>query len=130
MINQHPITPPAILPISDLCLPLELILTWKARYKEAGYTPEEVLKYVAWEAAQYGADRELEECCVWMSNQHLVTFNDRISSLRVARRPNPPSLKEQALKALKVLPTPEGQVTLDITDLNTIRRALEALPND
>jgi hypothetical protein len=38
-----------------------------------------------------------------------------------------PSLKEQALKALKVLPTPEGQVTLDITDLNTIRRALEQL---
>ena len=42
-------------------------------------------------------------------------------------RPKPPSLKEQALKALKVLPTPEGQVTLDITDLNTIRRALEQL---
>ena len=41
--------------------------------------------------------------------------------------PVAPTLKEQALKALKVLPTPDGQVTLDITDLNTIRRALEAL---
>jgi hypothetical protein len=39
-------------------------------------------------------------------------------------------LKEQALDALKVLPTPAGQVTIDITDLNTIRRALEALPNE
>jgi hypothetical protein len=41
--------------------------------------------------------------------------------------PKPPSLKERALKALKVLPTPAGQVTLDITDVNTIRRALEQL---
>jgi len=122
MTNQHPITPPAILPISDLCLSLELILTWKARYKEAGYTPEEVLKYVAWEAAQYGADRELEACCHWLKDVDEVA-----DELRFARRPKPPSLKEQALKALKVLPTPEGQVTLDITDLNTIRRALESL---
>jgi hypothetical protein len=52
------------------------------------------------------------------------------AKLRDRRRPKPPTLKEQALKALKVSPTPDGQVTLDIADLNTVRRALEALPND
>jgi hypothetical protein len=38
-------------------------------------------------------------------------------------RPEPPSLKEQALEALEALPTPAGQVTAD--RLDTIRRALE-----
>ena len=47
------------------------------------------------------------------------------AKLRAARRPKPPSLKEQALEALEALPTPAGQVTAD--RLATIRRALEAL---
>ena len=83
------------------------------------------------EAFQAGADQELEACCEWIvQNCGKLHWWEIPGSLRAARRPKPPSLKEQALKALKVLPTPEGQVTLDITDLNTIRRALEALPND
>ena len=79
-------------------------------------------------AAQWGADQELEACCEWLELNYNYTRSNH--PLRTARRPKPPTLKEQALKALKVLPTPAGQVTLDITDLNTIRRALEALPND
>jgi hypothetical protein len=75
-----------------------------------------------YEAAQWGADQELEACCAFVRCGPWCS-----EKLRAARRPKPPSLKEQALKALKVLPTPEGQVTLDITDLNTIRRALEQL---
>jgi hypothetical protein len=81
-----------------------------------------------YEAAQWGADQELEACCKWLVCNY--NYPEAGNPLRAARRPKPPTLKEQALKALKVLPTPEGQVTLDITDLNTIRRALEALPND
>jgi hypothetical protein len=46
--------------------------------------------------------------------------------LRAARRPKPPSLKEQALEAVirlgKKYPSYEG------ADIETIRRALEALP--
>jgi hypothetical protein len=80
-----------------------------------------------YEAAQWGADQELEACCEVLDNLNEGSWSKYI---RVARRLKPPTLKEQALKALKVLPTPDGQVTLDITDLNTIRRALEALPND
>jgi hypothetical protein len=49
--------------------------------------------------------------------------------LQQSRRPNPPSLNEQALEALEgleALPTAAGQVTA--ARLATIRRALEALP--
>jgi hypothetical protein len=84
-------------------------------------------KQVFSEVAQWGANQELEACVKWIED---CGFHPSFpEDFRAARRPNPkpPSLKEQALKALKVLPTPEGQVTLDITDLNTIRRALETI---
>jgi len=90
----------------------------------ASRSEEDVLIF----ATQWGADQELEACCEWLELNYNYTRSNH--PLRTARRPEPPTLKEQALKALKVLPTPAGQVTLDITDLNTIRRALEALPND
>jgi hypothetical protein len=49
-----------------------------------------------------------------------------VQEIRFARRPKPPSLKEDALAALHGIhdqgPTPEQVVT--------IRKALEALPND
>jgi hypothetical protein len=73
-------------------------------------------------AARWGADQELEACCEW--TQGYAECGD---SLRLARRPKPPSLKEQALAALNVIedkklgPTPE-EIRL--------RKALEALPND
>jgi hypothetical protein len=69
-----------------------------------------------------GADQELEACCKWLPKLPPWSGND----LRKHRRPNPPSLKDQALEALKALPTPAGQVTAD--RLDTIRRALAALP--
>ena len=111
MINQHPITPPT-----------ELVSMWRDLL--ASRSEEDVLIF----ATQWGADQELEACCEWLELNYNYTRSNH--PLRTARRPEPPTLKEQALKALKVLPTPAGQVTLDITDLNTIRRALEALPND
>ena len=47
----------------------------------------------------------------------------------LATRPNPPSLKSQALAALARLKS--GALCADcVTDESTIRRALEALPND
>ena len=85
-------------------------------------------KQVFSEVARWGSDQELEACCTWLRENGLCEA--RIGSLRADRRPKPPSLKELALKALKVSTTPDGQVTLDIADLNTVRRALEALPND
>ena len=72
-------------------------------------------------AYQAGADAELEACCEWLS----VPCPSYGRELRNARRPKPPSLKEQALEALDrmdQLPT--------FQDMHIIRRALEALPND
>lgn len=47
-------------------------------------------------AAQWAADQELEACCEWLEQKGFA-FVDEI---RAARRPKPPSLKEQALKEL------------------------------
>ena len=110
-MTNHPITPPP-----------ELVRQWMY---ESNHN-ESMFPQVAAFAAQWGSDQELEACCKWVRSMFggYPTWADE---LRASRRPKPPNLKEQALKALKVLPTPEGQVTLDITDLNTIRRALEQL---
>jgi hypothetical protein len=48
------------------------------------------------------------------------------ASLLTARRPKQPSLKEQALEALEVLPKLVGFES----ERDAIRRALEALPDD
>jgi len=110
MIDQHPITPP-----------LELVEQWRVKWS-AVCGPFVV--YLATQAAQWGADQELEACCEWLSSQ--VLSGRKIPELRTARRPKPPSLKEQALEALKDI---ECEYVIGATT-NTIRRALEALPND
>ena len=76
---------------------------------------------VATQAAQWGADQELEACCEWLECNY--NYPRAGHPLRLARRPQTPSLKEQAFDALHGIhdqgPTPE-QVAI-------IRRALEAL---
>jgi hypothetical protein len=79
-------------------------------------------------AAKWGADRELEACCEWLDDYLLAP---KSGQLRAARRPKPPSLKEQALQALSEAVKmaddvpPEG-ICSDQADI--IRRALEQLP--
>ena len=105
-------------PPSDLLLPVEVIRSWATRYKEAGYAPEAVLEYVAWEAAQWGADKELDVCCAWIGPLGIKGGD----TLRRARRPKPPSLKQQALEILD-----DCSVRLPGAHENIIRRALEQL---
>ena len=106
MTNQHPITPPS-----------ELVEQW------ADMLSHRSDRAVFSLAAQWGADMELEACCKWLE----CNYNyPQANPLRVARRPKPPSLKEQALEALKVI---ECEYVIGATTC-TIRRALEALPND
>ena len=85
-------------------------------------------------ASQYGADRELEACCEWLKVQETQSakwFDIRhdacalVSDLRAARRPKPPSLKEQALDELHIS-FDRGYLKEGAAD--TIRHALEALP--
>ena len=104
MVNQnHPITPPPVLVEKWYCHSLFdrglILATW---------------------AAQWGADQELDACCEWNSWRYSKTIADQ---LRVARRPKPPSLKEQALKALERM---QDQYP-HLGNTKTIRRALEAL---
>ncbi len=109
MANQHPITPPH-----------ELIEEWIEQFK--GDHPI----YVAIQAAQWGADTELDACCEWLSNEVLCESNTH-RRLRAVRRPKPPSLKEQALAALDDAIMRGDRITISDA-LPTIRRALEALP--
>ena len=108
MTNQHPITPP-----------LELVHQWTdmlaSRSDQAVFTM----------AAQWGADQELEACCEWLDGWCHDEFPGGIENLRAARRPKPPSLKEQALEWL--IAAEELHKVSGIDPEGTIRRALEAL---
>ena len=76
---------------------------------------------------QERADQELEACLELLSRRG---FSDAdILCLRAARRPKPPSLKEQALAALDDAVMRGDCITISDA-LPTLRRALEALPND
>ena len=77
--------------------------------------------YLCTQAAQWGADQELEACCEWIPKR---TSWDA-ERLRTARRPKPPSLKEQALEALEEMNEPLGVIT--VSRVSIIRCALEAL---
>ena len=79
----------------------------------------------ATELAQKIADQELEACCKWLPKLPPWSGDD----LRRHRRPKPPSLKEQALSLINESANFHSDY-LDDNDLSTIRRALEALPND
>jgi hypothetical protein len=76
--------------------------------------------FIAIRAAQYGADQELEACCDWLDKEG---WSGESRQLRVARRPKPLSLKEQALDAHNRMMA--GEETQD--DWAIVRRALEQL---
>jgi hypothetical protein len=122
-MTDYPITPPP-----------ELINQWWDEAHQTAKYDEPIGLLVATRSAQWGADQELEACCEWVEKTvpswapH--TLNEQ---LRTARRPKPPSLKEQALEALRHAPGPDypNPITLLTADEHAlIRRALEALPDD
>lgn len=115
--NNHPITPPP-----------ELVRQWWDGTHGAFYEFEAV----ATQAARWGADQELEACCkafedIW-DQEDVVTLTDVLRGIRAARRPKPPSLKEQALDSWDRLRNEAWCQEID-SDLDFIRRALESLPD-
>ena len=110
--QQHPITPPP-----------ELVAQW---FLGARAMPvDQWVTDVATQAANWGANQELEACCEWTRDSDGY---DAALALRADRRPKWPSLKEQALLALAHLDK-GAQPQMDTTEASdTIRRALEALP--
>jgi hypothetical protein len=84
---------------------------------------------VATKVIQWGADQELEACVKWVS-EYCPYFGDYPlpeDKLRTARRPKPQTLNSVALQMLGTIER-DAHYIPEITD--TIRRALEALPND
>jgi hypothetical protein len=127
MTNQHPITPPP-----------KLVARWRSAASNvpASLSTDprgsngRIIDYISTKAARWGADQELEACCktledIW-DNEDLVTLSDVLRWLRAARRPKPPSLKEQAKadldRLIALIPT-EGALAM----AEPIRRALEQL---
>ena len=109
MTDQPPITPPP-----------ELVEEW-GRMLEYHRDEQVFSKIVQW-----GADAELEACCEWLERNY--NYPQVNHPLRAARRPKPPSLKKQALEALREA---ESSGCLYVNNRSdTIRKALEALPND
>ena len=100
--------------------PPELVKQWHDQAKQDPCGP---INWVAVRATQWGADQELEACCEWLNREG---WSGEARQLRAARRPKPPSLKEQALGLLNEGPVSE---LLD-HEVDTIRRALEQLPDN
>ena len=96
----------------------------------ATIAPGEGVIAVATQAAHWASDQELEACCKWLAQE---TPEPYINALRLDRRPKTPTLKAQALAALQEAAymaddiPPQGICS---DQIDTIRRALEALPND
>ena len=129
MTDQHLIIPPR-----------ELVRQWIAEIWHEG-TPVQVAQsdlHLANHAAQWGydqrgevneaklqkaRDQELEGCYGWLV---LNCYGEAASRLRDARRPEPPSLKEQALA---VVENSEICDDLSIEHAAILRRALESLPD-
>ena len=112
MTQKHPITPPP-----------ELVQQWRDEWAQQPEPSGWVQQHIATQAARWGADCELEACEKWLSAR--TGFMDS-HDLHIARRPQPPSLKQQALEELNnLLKIARSQGVFNPPD--TIRRALEQL---
>jgi hypothetical protein len=119
MSNQHPITPPP-----------ELVQEWWESTIPNQSTSVKISAQLCTKAAQWGADQQLEECCEQLKSIPSplgIPFGEMASNaLRNACRPEPPSLKEQALSELNLTADPDG-AELSRTQVELIRQALESL---
>lgn len=116
MTDQHPITPPP-----------ELVDHWWGEIGEVGDAGFRIALHIATQAARWGADQELEACCEWLCAVN--RWKTVAGRLRSIRRPKPLSLKEQALGALYAIATGADDTREFHQDLETIKTALEALPD-
>jgi hypothetical protein len=110
---DHPITPPP-----------ELIGRWEEDWHHSKVKHIELEDHIANEAAQWGADQELEACCAWLSGCGCESYGRELCA---ARRPKPPTLNSIALQMLGTIER-DAHYIPEITD--TIRRALNELPDN
>ena len=122
---------------SPITPPPELVQQWCHEDGDEIKTSPRWYQIVATKAAQWGADQELETILEMVGfGQQSLPEEDRyldgftVASIRAARRPKPPSLRKQAYDALDTYIYGEPDPKDKERTYNTIRRALEALPND
>jgi hypothetical protein len=108
MTQEHLVTPPP-----------ELVREWQIKIEYCSRR-EDRETFVS-KVFQLGADHELEACVGYVDTH---VSGNRARALREARRPKPPSLKEQALEALD-----EEQAEMSIQNYKVIRSVLESLPD-
>jgi hypothetical protein len=109
--------------VNSITPPPELIGRWEEDWHHSKVKHIELEDHIANEAAQWGADMELEACCKWLPKLPPWSAN----GLRKHRRPKPLSLKKQALEQLDEISTcfrvsHGGPIVCD-----KIRKALETL---
>jgi hypothetical protein len=121
--TKHPITPSQ-----------ELVQQWiKECDRPDNPRWQEYERHIATCAARWGADEQLEQDARWLDTHALfsahLTVTPSGDALRQAMRSKPPSLKEQALKALYSASFQPGTDfrQIDPTRSAIIRRALEKL---
>lgn len=110
---DHPITPPP-----------DLIEQWHNAWIDAKVKHDSLVDFVATQAANWGADQELEACVQevsYWSNRNLA------ERLRASRRFKLQSFKEQALVALRAIALGADDTREFYQDLETIKTALEQL---
>ena len=116
MTQEHPVIPPQ-----------ELLSTWRKKHLHTVCELTDLLI----EAAQWGADRELDACCEHLKRS--MSPRATVDYLRAARRPKPPSLKERALEALESADGPDYPVVATVLTAEQhalIRCALESLTDE
>jgi hypothetical protein len=120
MTQEHPIT-----------LPPEVLQQLRSKAPAEGWFRD---AWIAEQAAKWGADQELEACRTQiidgLGRIYIEGASNRVllaEDIWTARRPKAPSLKAQALQELK---TACKTYDLSLVNLDTIRRALEQLPDN
>jgi hypothetical protein len=97
-------------------------------------TADEFTWNVARLAYAAGADAELEACVTWVRGIGLISDSippsGLIPHLYRARRPKPPSLKQQALDELKELDLHNTLMPSQFVSTEAIRLAIASLPDD
>lgn len=109
VIDHHPAIPPS-----------DLLKKWEDEWFD-----EEHPNVLLIQAFQAGADQELEACFEWLKAKQWLK-PEFANELRIARRPKPLSLKEQALEDLDSLIADLANHGMGFKATN-IRRALEQL---
>ena len=112
----------------QLTPPPELFKQWEDDILNERDNVDHVLDCAWKDGFRAGADQELEACCEWVERE-IGHGREWGAQLRAARRPKPPSLREQALQELERVVTLLMPVTgpNKVERFAIIRRALEQL---